>query len=243
LLKVNVPALMAINELPGVIMATLPNNTPVKDGDMLAGTKVIPLSVKEQLIEAAENVTARLGKVLRVAAYRPLKVGIVVTGSEVYAGLIQDRFAPVLKDKVEAFGSETIGVRYAPDDPDRIALLIGQMIDSGAQLVMVSGGMSVDPDDATPRGIALSGAQVETYGAPVLPGAMFMIAYHGDVPVIGIPACGMYFHTTILDLVLPRLLTGERLKRKDFIALGHGGLCRSCRECRYPYCSFGLGGA
>lgn len=241
LLKVNVAALEAINDIPGVVLSTLPNNTPVPAGDLLAGTKVIPLAVKESVIRVAEQIAASQGEVVRVVEYRSLSVGIIVTGNEVYHRRIRDRFGPVLRHKVESLGSRVLDLQYAPDDPERIAQLIGGMIAAGAQLVLVSGGMSVDPDDVTPQGIALCGASVEMYGVPVLPGAMFLLAYKGEIPVIGMPACGMYFRTTVLDLVLPRLLAGERLTRKDIVALGHGGLCRVCPECRFPQCSFGRG--
>jgi len=146
----------------------------------------------------------------------------------------------VLKAKVDSFGSRVVSLKHVPDDPNRIATLITEMIENKVQLVLVSGGMSVDPDDVTPQGITMSGANVEIYGAPVLPGAMFLLAYSGSVPVIGIPACGIYYRTTILDLVLPRLLTGEHLLKKDIVVLAHGGLCRICRDCNYPNCSFGL---
>ncbi len=240
LLKIDIPALDAINSLPEVILATLPNNTPVAAGDMLAGTKVVPLSVKEPLVNAAEEIAARSGQVIAVLPYQVWDVGIVVTGNEVFHGRIEDRFGPVLRKKIESFGSRVVDLKYAPDDPGEIARLIGDAIDAGAGLVLVSGGMSVDPDDVTPLGISMARADTEVYGAPVLPGAMFMLAYRGNVPVIGMPACGMFFRTTVLDLVLPRLLTGERLRRRDIVALGHGGLCRQCQDCHYPRCSFGL---
>jgi len=243
LLKINIAALEEINDLPSVVLSTLPNNTPVAAGDMLAGTKVIPLTVKNDVVQAVEQIAGRLGKVVSVIEYRALDVGIVVTGNEVFQKRIKDRFGPVLRDKVSYFGSRVLDLQYAPDDPGRIAELIGGMIAAGAQLVLVSGGMSVDPDDVTPQGISLSGATIEKYGAPVLPGAMFLLAYRGEVPIIGVPACGMYFHTTILDLVLPRLLAGERITRRDIVSMGHGGLCRTCPECRFPKCGFGMAGS
>lgn len=243
LLKINVSTLEAINNLPEIVFSTLPNNTPVGAGDMLAGTKIIPLTIKEKVLCEAEAIVGTLGKIASVMPYQTKDVGIIVTGGEVYAGRIKDRFGPVLRKKVESYGSRVLDLKYAPDDPDMIAGLIENIIVAGASLVLVSGGMSVDPDDVTPQGISLSGAIIEVYGAPVLPGAMFMLAYKDAVPVIGMPACGMYFHTTILDLVLPRLLAGERLDRKDIVAFGHGGLCRTCPECHFPKCSFGLAGS
>ncbi|MBC9783701.1 molybdopterin-binding protein [Heliobacterium chlorum] len=242
LLKINVPALKEINRLPEVIFSTLTNNTPVLEGDLLAGTKVIPLAVKEEVVQSAEEICLKSGKIVEVVPYRPMDVGIVVTGAEVFSGRIQDKFGPVLQQKVEIYGSRLLSTDYAPDDPEVIAQKISAMVAAGAGMVLVSGGMSVDPDDVTPQGIRLSGAVVVKYGAPVLPGAMFMLAYHGDVPVIGIPACGMYFRITLLDLILPRIFAGERIDSDDIIEMAHGGLCRSCTECHFPRCSFGQGG-
>jgi molybdenum cofactor synthesis domain-containing protein len=169
------------------------------------------------------------------------KVGIIVTGSEVYKGRIKDTFGPVLRDKVVSFGSEVMELVYAPDDASVIAEQIEVMLNKGAELILVSGGMSVDPDDVSPLGILKSGAEIIKYGAPALPGAMFLMAYHGDVPIMGVPACGMYFRTTILDLVLPRILIGEKITRRDIVKLAHGGLCRACPQCHYPNCNFGMG--
>lgn len=239
LLKINTSALKAINSLPEVVLATLPGNTEVKAGDMLAGTKVIPLVVKEEVIQAVEEICAAEQGIIKVKPFSTLKVGIIVTGKEVYQGRIADTFGPLLKQKVESLGSVVLDLEHAPDDSRAISRLINQMLAQGAEVIMVSGGMSVDPNDVTPKGIQISGAAIEKYGAPVLPGAMFLLAYHQEVPILGIPACSMYFRATILDLVLPRLLAGERVTREDIIALAHGGLCRACPECHYPCCSFG----
>jgi len=241
LLKVNLAALEAVNDLPEVVLATLPADTPVREGDMVAGTKVIPLVVREEVLEAAERAAG--GGVVSVVPYRPVDMGLIVTGSEILLGRIPDRFGPVMAEKAASFGCRLIRTVMAGDDAGRIADAVREMIAAGARLVMVTGGMSVDPDDVTPQGIRLSGAVVEKYGAPVLPGAMFLLAYLDDVPILGVPACAMYYRTTIVDLVLPRLLTGERLTRSDINRMGHGGLCRTCPECRYPYCSFGKGGS
>ncbi len=241
LLKVNVPVLEAINELPDVILSTLPNNTVVKNGDLLAGTKVIPLLVPEQTVAEAEKICREAGWLIKVTPFKAHKVGVVITGNEVYKKRIRDAFGPVIMEKVEAFGSSVMKIEYVPDDRNAIRDRISQMAVDGADIIFVTGGMSVDPDDVTPKAIRLTGAVVEKYGAPALPGAMFMLAYLCDVPVLGIPACGMFFKTTIVDLLLPRLLTGERIRKKDIVALAHGGLCRLCDQCRYPNCTFGKG--
>lgn len=241
LLKVNIPALEAINDLPDVILSTLPNNTVVKKGDLLAGTKVIPLVVPEQTVLTAENICRQAGWVVKVLPFQSYKVGVVITGNEVYKKRIRDGFGPVITEKVEAYGSTILGVDFAPDDVDIIAAKIKKMAEDGADIIFVTGGMSVDPDDVTPKAIRLTGADVIKYGAPALPGAMFMLAYLDDIPVLGVPACGMFFKITIVDLILPRLLAGERISRRDIVALANGGLCRSCPECRYPNCTFGKG--
>lgn len=239
LLKINVAALEAINELPDVILSTLHNNTVVKKGDMLAGTKVIPLVVPEETVAAAEKICRQAGWIIKVVPFQSVKVGAVITGNEVYKQRIRDSFGPVLTDKVKAFGQGILRIEYAPDVCEDISEKIKKMVDDGAGLVFVTGGMSVDPDDVTPKAIASAGASVVRYGAPVLPGAMFMLAYLNDIPIMGVPACGMFFKTTIVDLLLPRLLTGERLTKKDIISLGHGGLCQSCESCHFPNCTFG----
>ncbi len=241
LLKVDIPALEAINDLPDVILSTLPTNMVVREGEMLAGTKVIPLVVAEETVAAAEDICRQAGGVVKVIPFKKALVGVVITGNEVYKQRIRDGFGPVIREKVAAFGSTVLRVEFAPDDREVIAAKIKQMAADGANLIFVTGGMSVDPDDATPSAIRQTGAEVVKYGAPALPGAMFMLAYLGSVPVLGVPACGMFFKTTIVDLLLPRLLAGERITRRDIVALAHGGLCRSCSPCTYPNCTFGKG--
>jgi molybdenum cofactor synthesis domain-containing protein len=164
-----------------------------------------------------------------------------VTGSEVFNGLIQDRFAPILTEKVTALGSEVAGVTFAPDDSEMIRQAIAAHLESGCDLILLSGGMSVDPDDVTRLAIRQAGATEMNYGSSVLPGAMFLAAWIGDVPLLGVPACGLYHRTTVLDLVLPRILAGERIGKKELAFLGHGGLCQDCKPCVFPNCAFGKG--
>jgi molybdenum cofactor synthesis domain-containing protein len=240
-LKIDIEALEEINDLPDVILSTLPNNIIVKQGEMVAGTKVIPLVAKETVVNTAEKIAQKSGEVIKVVPFIKKKVGIIVTGSEVFKGRIKDTFGPVLCDKIESFGSEVLELVYAPDDAEVIAEQITNLLNKGAEMILVSGGMSVDPDDVSPLGIHKSGAEIIKYGAPALPGAMFLMAYHGDVPIMGIPACGMFFRTTILDLLLPRILIGEKISRRDIVKLAHGGLCRACPQCHYPNCNFGMG--
>ncbi|TEB15800.1 competence damage-inducible protein A [Pelotomaculum sp. FP] len=239
LLKVQASSLYRANSLEDIVMATLHNNRVVCKEQVVAGTRVIPLAVRRQILEEAEKICSEPGPLLSVKPFQPLWVGIVTTGSEVYSGRIQDGFCSVIKKKIAPFGARLLGQIIVPDDPDVISKEIRMLIADGAGLVMVTGGMSVDPDDVTPAGIRASGAEVVTYGAPSLPGAMFMLAYLGHVPVCGLPGCVMFNNSTIFDLILPRIFAGERISRPEIVALGHGGLCEECEACRYPACSFG----
>jgi molybdenum cofactor synthesis domain-containing protein len=240
LLYVSEDSVLALNTLEYIILATLHNYRPVKRGDKVAGTRVVPLMIDEKVILEAEQIVRTISTpILEVRSLKPLKVGIVTTGSEVYHGRIQDKFGPVLRAKVESWGSIVLDQSFTIDDVTMIQSYIREYLNQGADMILVSGGMSVDPDDVTPTAIKEMGAELITYGAPVLPGAMFLLAYIGDVPIMGLPGCVMYSKTTAFDLVAPRLLTGERLSRLDIVKLGHGGLCLDCPVCTYPSCSFG----
>ncbi|HEX9714194.1 MAG TPA: molybdopterin-binding protein [Desulfurivibrionaceae bacterium] len=239
LLKVEVEALYQFNLLGEVMCATLHNNTPVKKGEQLAGTRLIPLVAKRGVVNAAVGIAEKAGGILKVAQLKQAKAGLVITGNEVFHGRIKDAFEPVLRKKLEKLGSEVIAVRFAPDNIETIAAEIKACLDAGADLIVTSGGMSVDPDDVTRQGIAKAGAEEIVYGTPVLPGAMFLVGYIGAVPVLGLPACGMFHKITVFDLLLPRVLCGEKITRQDVARLGHGGLCRQCKSCVYPICGFG----
>jgi len=238
LLRINKESLFEFNMLGEVMCATLHDNTPVKKGETVAATRLIPLVTSRDLVENAEKVI--LGNpVVEVIELLPKKVGLVITGSEVFHGRIEDRFEQVLRQKLELLGSEVITVRIAPDDKNIIAREIVACLEENADLIVTSGGMSVDPDDVTREGILEAGATDVVYGTPVLPGAMFLVGRIGDVPVLGLPACGMFHKITVFDLVLPRILTGQKIGRTELAELGHGGLCRNCKVCNYPVCNFG----
>lgn len=241
LLVVDIAALAAFNMVEEVMCATLHSQTQVKEGDLVAATRAIPLVMKRAPIERAAAIARHNEAVVSVQQLRHARVGLVITGNEVYHGLIEDRFASILDDKVGALGSEVAALDFAPDDPEAIRQVICSHLDLGCDLLLLSGGMSVDPDDVTRKGIRLAGASEIHYGAAALPGAMFLVAYLGDVPLLGVPACGLHHRITVLDLVLPRVLAGERIGKKDLAFLGHGGLCRDCPECSYPHCPFGKG--
>jgi len=239
LLKINLEVLEAINNIDMVIMATLHNNTIVNAGKTVAGTRIIPLSIGKENIEAVEEICREYGKAVYIKEMLSHRVGVIVTGTEVYEGRIMDKFGPVLTKKVEDYGCVLTELTYAPDSTERIKAAIEGQIKAGAQIVLVSGGMSVDADDVTPSAISEVSDRIVTYGSPVLPGAMFMLGYIKDIPIIGIPACGMYHKYTVFDLIFPRLLAGEAVTRRDITKLGHGGLCQNCESCRYPECTFG----
>ncbi|KAF1085798.1 bifunctional molybdenum cofactor biosynthesis protein MoaC/MogA [Sporotomaculum syntrophicum] len=239
MLKVRGDRLNQLNCLDGVVLATVHNNRVVSKGQLVAGTRVIPLAIPREILNEAEANCSESEPLLSVKPFLPLSVGVITTGSEVFYGRIKDGFTSVVRKKVKAFGAKLCGHEILPDDPNRITTEILSMVDKGAEMVILTGGMSVDPDDVTPTGIRATGADVVSYGAPVLPGSMFMLAYLGEVPICGLPGCVMFNKTTVFDLVLPRIFTGERLTKSDIVALGQGGLCEECETCRYPACAFG----
>lgn len=239
LLKVDVTGLEKLNSVPDVIFASLHTGQTVEKGQELAGTRVIPLTIDENRVIEAEDVCRRHFPIINIRPFAKMDVGLVVTGSEVFNGRIKDGFGPVVQKKFEALGSRILKKQIVSDDLAMTVSAIETLIDEGAQMVAVTGGMSVDPDDLTPAAIRAAGGRIVTYGAPILPGAMFMLAYINDIPVIGLPGCVMYHRASIFDLVVPRLLAGESVTKADIIRMGHGGFCSSCSTCKFPSCSFG----
>ena len=239
LFRVDVERLNALNDVEELMIATRHTNTAVRRGDKLAGTRIIPLVIQEEILRAAE---ARAGKepLLSLTPWKLKTCGLITTGSEVAKGLIQDAFTPVIVDKLAACGI-TVTEHCLPGD-DRAAITAAALDfhAKGVDLVLCTGGMSVDPDDRTPGAIKDTGAEIISYGAPVLPGAMFLLAYFADgTPILGLPGCVMYAKATVFDLVLPRIAAGVPISRRELKSLGHGGLCLGCPECRYPVCPFG----
>ncbi|WP_147820879.1 molybdopterin-binding protein [Salidesulfovibrio onnuriiensis] len=239
LLHVNVEALNRINAIEEVVLATMHNGQQVTDPRPVAGTRVVPLVIDERKIKQVEAICGEYDYVVGIRPFSHHKVGLVTTGSEVFHGRIQDKFGPVIRKKFKKLGSTVMGQRLASDDPSMTRDAILAFIAEGAQMVVVTGGMSVDPDDQTPTAIRATGAEVVTYGSPTFPGVMFMLAKLGDVPVLGLPGCVMYYRASIFDLVVPRLLAGEEVTREDITGMGHGGFCAACEVCRYPVCPFG----
>jgi molybdopterin biosynthesis enzyme len=239
LLSIDVDGLMRLNSIEDVTFSTIHRHQRVRPGRVLAGTRVIPLVVPEELMRAAEAVCAEHAPLIEVKPLRHAKVGVVTTGSEIFHGRIKDGFGPLLRAKFDDLGSEVVDQVFVSDIVGLTVDAIASLVRQGADFVAVTGGMSVDPDDQTPAAIRATGAEVVSYGAPTYPGAMFMLAWLDDVPILGLPGCVMYYKASIFDLVVPRILAGERLTRRDIVALGHGGLCENCGTCRYPACGFG----
>ena len=239
LLKVNKPLLKEINSITDVVLATLHDNTVCQPGTVVAGTKVIPLYVPEAKLNIVEELCQKKGYVIKVIPFKAKKVGVVITGNEVFKGRIKDRFGDTIKRKVEPLGSAINHQTIVPDDESLIAQAVSEMRDKGSEVIFICGGLSVDPDDVSVEGVERSGAEIISYGAPVMPGAMFLFARLENIPILGAPAAVIFNEATIIDIILPRVLAGEPISREDIVDLGHGGLCLDCDGCSYPICPFG----
>lgn len=243
LFSINLDLMDRVNSIPHVTLATTHTQQAVSKGAALAGTRVIPLAVPETTVRAVEECCqGAFAPLLQVLPFRRHTVGIITTGSEVFEGRIQDGFGPILQAKLEAWGSVVHSREIVPDKTEVTARAILRAIENGADIICVTGGMSVDPDDKTPAAIRSVGCEVVAYGAPVFPGAMFMLGYKDQIPVMGLPGCVMYHKGTVFDLIMPRILAGQRICARDITRLAHGGLCLSCPQCVYPACPFGKGG-
>lgn len=242
LLKIDTERLDAVNGLGEMMIATIHGNFPVKKGDKIAATRIIPLVIEEEKMNRARR-AAGDRPLLSILPFAHTKVGIVTTGSEVFKGLIEDSFGPAIRAKLAEYDTEVMGQRIVDDCQENIIGAIDGFVKQGADMVLCTGGMSVDPDDRTPGAIKAYGAEVISYGAPVLPGAMFLLAYFQEgertIPILGLPGCVMYARRTVFDLILPRVLAGERLAAEDISGYGEGGLCLNCPTCHFPNCGFG----
>ena len=238
-LMVDTARLNAVNAIEELMIATRKGGRPVHKGDKLCGTRVIPLVIEEEKLRAAEQ-AAGDKPLLQLLPYKLKTAAVITTGSEVAKGRITDRFTPVVEKKLSEFGIRMTEHRVVDDGMDNLLEALAEMRKKPVDMILCTGGMSVDPDDNTPGAIRRSGARIVTYGAPVLPGAMFLLGYYEDGrPVMGLPGCVMYAKATIFDLVLPRIAAGVELTRQDFTTLGEGGLCLGCDVCTYPHCPFG----
>ena len=243
LFKVDSKRLQLVNSFGQMMIATRHGNTPLHKGDKLCGTRIIPLVIEKEKMQRVQELCGA-EPLLKLLPYKIKRAAVLATGSEVFHGRIKDTFTPVIEAKLAEFGVEVIHKEILDDAPEQITAAIKSAIEeNGAELVLCTGGMSVDPDDQTPLAIKKTGARIVSYGAPVLPGAMFLLAYYGEaqVPVLGLPGCVMYAKRTIFDLALPRVLARDLITAEELAALGEGGLCLNCDVCTYPACGFGKG--
>ena len=238
--KVNRERLFAVNALGEMMIAARHGNTYVRRGDKLAGTRIIPLAIEREKLDRAVA-CAGDAPLFSILPLQRKKAAVIATGNEVYYGRIRDTFTDVIVDKLHELGAEVILKAVCPDDDRVITNECLKAAENGAELIFCTGGMSVDPDDRTPLAIKNTGASVVSYGAPVLPGAMLLLSYLGDIPLVGLPGCVMYHKRTVFDLVLPRLMADDRILAEELAQLGEGGLCLNCPVCTYPNCGFGKG--
>lgn len=238
LFRVDRALLQEINSIGDLTISTLPDHYPVEQGARLASMRIVPLVTQEEQIIRAEEL-CRGRKLLDLRPYKHRKVGVIITGSEVYHGRIQDKFEPVVRKKLAAYPSEILGVTLCDDELEMILNAAGHYLELGAELLIFTGGMSVDPDDLTPGAIRALGAEVVSYGVPAQPGNMTLAAYLGEAAVLGVPGAAISLPTTMFDVLLPQIFTGDRLTKEDLVRLGDGGLCQLCQNCRWPNCTFG----
>ena len=239
ILKIDTKKLQAINEQEDIIIATRHQNTVIKKGDKLAGTRIIPLMIPKEKMEDVKKI-ANNQPILEIKPFKIVKVGVITTGNEVYFGRIKDTFTGVIEKKLADYNLTMDYHRVVPDDLNKIQAAIFECLEQGIELIICTGGMSVDPDDLTPGAIKAAGANILTYGAPVLPGAMLLVGYlPNQIPILGLPGCVMYAEATSFDLIFPRILANDIITKKEIASLGHGGLCLKCPSCHYPNCSFG----
>ncbi|MBU1193556.1 MAG: molybdopterin-binding protein [Proteobacteria bacterium] len=239
LFKVDVDALTRFNLCQDVMCASIHNNVSVKLNQPLAATRAIPLVISEEDLNQAVSIAKSYYPIFKVKLFNPLKVRLIITGDEVYKGLVQDRFKDIVQEKITRLGASLEESVILPDNREMITLKINEYLNKETDLIITTGGMSVDPDDVTKAAIEDSGFEQVHYSAAVLPGAMFLLGYHKDITIMGLPACGLFHKTTIFDLILPRVMAGEKPDKTDLAKLSHGGLCLNCKPCRFPACPFG----
>jgi len=236
--RVNTQLLKKIDSIGDITICTLPDHYPVEVGARLASMRIVPLVTKEEQIIEAERLCAK-EPLLRLLPYQHKKIGVIITGSEVYHGRIKDKFEPVVRAKMKQYPSEIVGITICDDDLDMIVSAAKQHLENGADFLIFTGGMSVDPDDLTPTAVRQLGADIITHGVPSQPGNMTLVAYLGDVPILGVPGAAIKLPTTIFDVLLPQVFAGEKITREELINLADGGLCQMCKACHWPNCTFG----
>ena len=237
-LRVDTELLREINSIGDITVCTLPDHYPAEPGTRLASMRIVPLVTKEEQIIKAEKL-CRGRKLFELRPYRARKAGVVITGSEVYSGRIQDKFEPVVRKKLANYPGVILGVKICDDDLDMIVSAARGFLEDGADFLIFTGGMSVDPDDLTPTAIRRLGAEIVTHGVPSQPGNMTLAAYLGECAILGVPGAAISLPTTMFDVLLPQIYTGDRLTKRELVNLGEGGLCQQCKVCHFPNCTYG----
>ena len=238
MLRVDTELLREINSIGDITICTLRDHYPVEEGARLASMRIVPLVTKEEQILRAEEL-CRDRKLIELKPYQHRKIGVVITGSEVYSGRIKDKFEPVVRAKMQHYPAEILGVTICDDDLDMIVSAARHYLELGADFLIFTGGMSVDPDDLTPTAIRALGAEIVTHGVPSQPGNMTLIAYLGDVAIMGVPGAAISLPTTMFDVLVPQIFVGDKFTKEELIRLGDGGLCQMCKSCHFPNCTFG----
>jgi len=238
LFRVNTKLLKQIDSIGDITICTLPDHYPVEAGARLASMRIVPLVTQEAQILQAEALCAR-EPLLRLLPYQHKKIGVIITGSEVYHGRIRDKFEPVVRAKMKHYPSQILDITICDDDLDMIVSAAKAQLEKGADFLIFTGGMSVDPDDLTPTAIRQLGAQIVTHGVPAQPGNMTLVAYLDDVPVLGVPGAAISLPTTIFDVLLPQIFAGDKITKEELTNLAEGGLCQMCKVCHWPNCTFG----
>lgn len=239
LLTIEPETVYKINSIGEIVLTTRHSFVPVKKNEIVAGVRAIPLVISKRKIHKAVEICKRFGAPVNVLPYKKKKIGLIITGSEVVKGRIKDRFGSIVKKKIKEYGSILFESTIVEDSRGKVKENILKFKRSGCEVIIVTGGMSVDPDDITSQGIKEAGAQIISYGAPVLPGNMFLLAYLDEVTILGVPACALFYKITSFDLFFPRVLADVKIKKSEIIKMGYGGLCNHCPVCRYPLCEFG----
>lgn len=236
--RVNIRLLEEINSIGDITISTLPDHFPVEVGARLASMRIVPLVTREEQIIKAEQLCAH-EKLLDLRPYKPRKLGVIITGSEIYSGRIKDKFEPVVRSKMAKYPAEILGVSICDDELEMIESAARKYMDMGANFLVFTGGMSVDPDDLTPTAIRSLGAEIISHGLPAQPGNMTLVAYLGNTAILGVPGAAISLPTTMFDVLLPQIFAGDRFTKQDLIRMGDGGLCQMCKSCHFPNCTFG----
>ena len=236
--RVNRRLLNRINSIADITICTLPDHYPVEAGARLASMRIVPLVTKEEQILEAEKLCEK-ETLLDLRPYRQRRIGVIITGSEVYHGRIHDKFGTVIRSKLDQYPSQILGISICDDDTEMIVDAAKSHLENGADFLIFTGGMSVDPDDLTPTAIRKLGAEIVSYGVPSQPGNMTLVAYLGEIPILGVPGAAMKLPTTVFDVLLPQIFAGDRITREELTELADGGLCQMCEACHWPNCTFG----